>query len=109
MLTQVQNDAYPILSRSDSLYDLIHGFAQKVIDENNFLMRVTWESPKNKCDYKNQETICISSIDAPELYHPGDSRDKEDMEWKFRGKIVKCNVKERDLQGRLVCTIVGAF
>ncbi len=109
MLTNVISEPFNLIGQVNKVCDSIHGFAVKIVDEDTFQMRVTWSSPKNKFLYQNQETICISSIDAPELYHPSESRDREDMEWKFRGKIVKCNVKDRVSDGKLVCTIVGAF
>lgn len=109
MLTSVISEPYNLIGKVNKACDSIHGFAVKIVDSDTFQMRVTWMSPKNKYLYQSQETINISAIDAPELYHPGDSRDKEDMEWKFRGKIVKCNVRDRDSEGKLICTIVGAF
>ncbi len=109
MYAEVINEPYNMIGQINNVCDLIHGFAVRIVDENTFQMRVTWSSPKNQYLYQSQETICISNIDAPELYHPSETRDREDMEWKFRGKIVKCNVKNRDPKGRLVCTIVGAF
>jgi endonuclease YncB( thermonuclease family) len=109
MLTSVISEPYHLIEQVNKVCDSIHGFAVKILDSDTFQMRVTWMSPKNQYLYQAQETIRISSIDAPELYHPSESRDREDMEWKFRGKIVKCNVKDRISDGKLVCTIVGAF
>jgi hypothetical protein len=81
------------------------------MDGDTFQMHITWKSPKNKFIYSSQETIRIASIDDSDWYENGNGngRESDDLEWKLRGKIVKCNVRDRDSYGRLECSIIGVF
>ena len=79
------------------------------MDGDTFQMHITWKSPKNKFTYSSQETIRIAAIDDSDWYGDNGSREGDDLEWKLRGKIVKCNVRNRDSYGRLECSIVGVF
>jgi hypothetical protein len=89
--------------------DLIHGVATNIIDAKTFQMNITWKSPKNRFIYNPHETIFIDATQASELYGYNILADSEILEWKLRGRIVKCDVRDRDSNGKLVCAILGVY
>ncbi len=72
-------------------------------------MNITWKSPKNKFLYNHEETIFIDAALVKELYGYNTQTDGDVLKWNLRGRIIKCNVHNRDSNGKLVCDILGVY
>lgn len=89
--------------------DLIHGVATDIIDAKTLKMNITWKSPKNRFLYNHHETIFIETAVANILYGYSHQVDREVLQWRIRGRILKCDVRDRDSNGKLICTILDVY
>ena len=85
--------------------DVIWGNIVKVIDGDTFDIKVTHEGTGNQDRYKGRERIRIEVIDAPELFSPAGKRAKRYLERAIMGKFVRCDIRTRDVYGRLICGV----
>ncbi len=85
--------------------DVIWGNIIRVIDSDTFDIEVTGARGRNRSNYSFQEQIRVVGVNTSTVFMPVGLMAAPQLHRRLLGSSVRCNIRTRDLYGRLICSI----